>query len=108
MNFVVGGMWLYYMLSTEGDKMYAKADYLVIEKGKSYQATETFCDEQGNDNGQFPGMKWNVDFNSLGVSTRVDIEITFSSIENMEKIIEMGFKEGFTMAHGNLDRLLAK
>lgn len=108
MNFVVGGMWLYYMLSPEGDKMYAKADYLAIEKDKSYQATDAFCDERGNDNGQFPGMKWKVDFNSLGVSTRVDIEITFSSIENMEKIIEMGFKEGFTMAHGNLDRLLAK
>jgi hypothetical protein len=26
----------------------------------------------------------------------------------MEKIIEMGFKEGFTAAHSNLDELLEK
>jgi hypothetical protein len=53
-------------------------------------------------------MKWKVDFISHGNTTRVEVEITFSSIENMEKIIEMGFKEGFTTAHGNLDKLLAK
>lgn len=104
----VGGTWLYYMLGPEGDKMYCKAEYLSIEKGKSYSATDAFCDEHGNDTGQFPGMKWKVDFISLGSSTRVEVEITFSPLENMDKIMEMGFQEGFTMAHGNLDRLLAK
>jgi hypothetical protein len=38
----------------------------------------------------------------------VNVEITFATEADMEKIIEMGFEEGFTAAHGNLDELLAK
>jgi len=38
----------------------------------------------------------------------VNIDITFSNEADLEKIIEMGFSEGFTAAHGNLDELLEK
>ena len=31
-----------------------------------------------------------------------------TSVEDLEKLVKMGFKEGFTMAHGNLDELLAE
>lgn len=37
----------------------------------------------------------------------VSIEIHYEKPEDLEKVIEMGFKEGFTMALGNLDELLA-
>ena len=53
-------------------------------------------------------MFWNGDFSPVGDATRVTIEITFDSEEDMEKIIEMGFKEGFAAAHKNLDELLEK
>jgi hypothetical protein len=36
------------------------------------------------------------------------VEITFDSVKDLKKIIEMGFKEKFTAAHTNLDELLAK
>jgi hypothetical protein len=38
--------------------------------------------------------------------TRVDIEITCFSETDLDKIIEMGFREGFTAALINLDELL--
>ena len=53
-------------------------------------------------------MNWKVAFNKADDGTKVDVEITFSSVEDLEKIIEMGFKEGFAAAHNNLDELLAK
>jgi len=34
------------------------------------------------------------------------VEITFKSREAIEEIIKMGFQEGFTAAHDNLDELL--
>jgi hypothetical protein len=34
--------------------------------------------------------------------------ITFATEKDMQAIIEMGFEQGFTAAHGNLDELLAK
>ena len=45
---------------------------------------------------------------SLKETTYSKVEITFDSIESLEKIVEMGFKEGFAMAHNNLDELLAR
>jgi uncharacterized protein YndB with AHSA1/START domain len=108
MDFQNGGRWLYYMISPEGNKHYGRADYRQITPIKTYSAIDTFCDEHGNADEQFPGMDWKVEFVSLGNISRVDIVISFTSIEVMEKIIEMGFQEGFTMAHGNLDKLLAK
>jgi hypothetical protein len=52
-------------------------------------------------------MYWKVDFNKSGDATKVDIELSFNTIEEMNKIIEMGFKEGFAMGHNQLDELLA-
>jgi len=108
MDFRDGGRWLYYMISPEGNKHYGRADYRDITLHKTYSAIDSFCDENGNANEQFPGMDWKVEFVHVGNISRVEVVISFASVEVMEKIIEMGFQEGFTMAHGNLDKLLAK
>ena len=65
-----------------------------------------FCDEQGNELPDLPSMQWHVAFSPVESSTQVTVTITYPSREIMKKIIEMGFKEGFTMAHSNLDALL--
>jgi hypothetical protein len=69
---------------------------------------DVFTDEKGNINEEFPRMSWKISFRRTDSGTRVDVGITFDSIESLEKIIEMGFKEGFAMAHDNLDELLTK
>ena len=53
-----------------------------------------------------PRMDWVVKFNGATDSTKVETVITFATEEDLNKIVEMGFKEGFAMAHGNLDELL--
>lgn len=53
-------------------------------------------------------MHWKNEFSKTDTGTKVEVEITFASEADMEKIIEMGFEAGFTMAHGNLDELLKK
>ena len=108
MNFSNGGTWLYYMEGPDGSRHYCRADYNHIVANKSYEGLDAFCDEKGNINTEFPRMNWKVAFNKEDDGTKVDVEITFSSVEDLEKIIEMGFKEGFAAAHNNLDELLAK
>ncbi|MEI9910499.1 MAG: hypothetical protein WDO71_13020 [Bacteroidota bacterium] len=51
-------------------------------------------------------MHWENIFTATGAGTKVNVIITFASKEDMEKIVSMGFKEGFAMAHNNLDELL--
>lgn len=107
MDFSVGGLWLYAMVSPEGEKHWCRVDFKTIDTGKSYTASNGFCDEDGNMNKDFPIMQWENQFAAAGDKTNVIVELTFESEEELEKIVAMGFKEGFSMALGNLDELLA-
>ncbi len=53
-------------------------------------------------------MHWRSEFSPTDTGTKVKVEITFDSEEDMQKIIESGFEAGFTAAHGNLDEFLNK
>ena len=108
MDFREGGKWFYYMQGPENERHYCRLDYETIKPGKLFTGQDAFCDEQGNINTEFPRMQWRSGFSPAGNGTKVEVEISFDSVEDLEKIIEMGFKEGFAAAHNNLDELLAK
>lgn len=106
MDFKEGGKWLYYMAGPEGEKMWASFDYQTIDPKGSFTALDTFCDEEGNKTPQFNSTQWKIMFQSVSGGTKVEVEMTFDSVEDLNKMLEMGFEEGFTMGHGNLDELL--
>jgi uncharacterized protein YndB with AHSA1/START domain len=107
MDLRAGGCWLYAMLSPEGAAHWCKAEYKAVDALKSYSALDAFCDENGHVNHEFPRSFWTNTFIAEEASTMVEIQIKYDSLEDLEKIIQLGFKEGFTMALGNLDELLA-
>lgn len=106
MDFREGGRWLYYMEGPDGSRHHCKVEYKTIQPNKLFTGNDAFCDENGNTNTEFPSMQWKVAFSSAGNGTKVEVEITFASEADMKTIVEMGFKEGFAMAHQNLDELL--
>jgi len=106
MDFREGGMWLYCMISPANEVNWCKADYKKIEDKKSYSYIDNFCDENGNMSANFPNSSWTNVFSEKLGTTSIDITIQYESLEAMEKIIEVGFKEGFTMAIGNLDQYI--
>ena len=106
MDFKAGGYWLYAMVGPEGEKHWARADFKSIVPLKSFSAVDTFCDENGNIDHTFPKAFWTNEFNGYDHSTVVSIEITYEKLADLEKYIEMGFKEGFTAALENLDELI--
>ena len=108
MDFKEGGFRLYAMVSPEGDKNWCKTNYKTIDAGKSFTSDDGFCDEAGNMNPDFAIMHWHNKFEGSSNTTTVVIDLSFDTIEGLEKIVEMGFKEGFSMAVGNLDELLAE
>ncbi len=107
MNFTVGGRWHYAMVSPEGDKHWCLFDYESIRHQENYTGQDSFCDENEVLSTEMPRMRWSNSFKSQDEETTVvSCEITFNELADLEKIIEMGFKEGFTMGMGNLDELL--
>jgi uncharacterized protein YndB with AHSA1/START domain len=108
MDFKVGGTWLYAMVGPDGSEHWARADYKSITPEKNYKALDAFCDKDGNLNNEMPRSNWSVSFNPSSDSTVVQVEILHDRLEDLEKLIEMGFKEGFIAALGNLDEVLEK
>ena len=107
MDFREGGRWLYAMVGPDGTETWCRVDYKKIVANKSFIAEDSFCDEAGNSNPDFPQMQWKNEFSKTAAGTKVEVEITFESEEDLNKILELGFEEGFTAALVNLDEVLA-
>jgi uncharacterized protein YndB with AHSA1/START domain len=107
MHFSPGGQWIYTMNGPQGEKHWCKVEYHKISPNKSFEGIDGFCDENGVLDPTLPAMHWLVNFTPQSSSTRVIVHITFDSHEDLMKIVEMGFEEGFASAHDNLEELLA-
>ncbi len=106
MDFKVGGRRFYAMVSPEGAERWAVQKYTSITPKSNFKFFNAFADE--NENLQLPGSDWDLNFSEQGGTTTVSISIYNESLERLEKMIEMGFKEGFTMTLNYLEELLAK
>lgn len=105
MDFKVGGKRFYAMVSPDGQERWAIQEYKSITPKTNFKMFNAFADE--NENPQLPGSDWDYTFSEHNGITKVHISIYNESLERMEKIIEMGFVEGFKMTIDNLENLLA-
>lgn len=108
MDFREGGKWHYFMTSPAGEKHYCLFFYEKINKGKSYEGKDAFCDENAVPTNAMPSMHWKNHFEKDGQNTMVNIAIDFASEADLETIVKMGFKEGFEMGLNQLEDLLGK
>ncbi|MCJ0741447.1 SRPBCC family protein [Pedobacter montanisoli] len=105
MDFKVGGRRFYAMVSPDGaQKSWQIQDYTSISPKTNFKFLSVFADE--NENPNLPGSNWDLNFSEQNGITKVSITIYNDSLERMEKMIEMGFKEGFTMTLNELETLL--
>lgn len=107
-DFSNGAILHYYMLSPEGEKHYCLAEFSDIVNLKSYTVLDAFCDENAVINMELPRQKWFNTFEENNGVTTVTNSIQFETKEDMDKIIEMGFEEGYTMGLNQLFKLLNK
>ena len=104
MDFKVGGKRFYAMVSPEGQEYWAIQEYTSITPKTNFKMNNAFADE--NENPQLPGSEWDYNFSEIDGKTKLHLAIYNESRERLEKMIEMGFKEGFTMSIENLEKLL--
>ena len=104
MEFKVGGRRFYAMVSPEGQEMWSVQKYTSITPKTNFKFISAFADK--DENPHLPGSNWDLNFNEQNGITRVSISIYNESLERMEKMIEMGFKEGFTMTLNELTDVL--
>lgn len=106
MDFRDGGQWLYAMVGPEGEEHWAVARYKNIKVHKGFMAVDAFTDPAGNINTQMPQSTWDATFTGKGDLTLVEFRIIYPDLAQLEATIQMGFKEGLSMAMEGLDELL--
>jgi uncharacterized protein YndB with AHSA1/START domain len=106
MDFKVGGRRFYAMVSPEGQERWSIQQYTSISPKTNFKFFNAFADK--DENLELPGSDWDLNFSEQNGITTVRVSIYNESLARMEKIIEMGFSEGFKMTLKNLEDLLTK
>lgn len=106
MDFRVGGYWHYAMNGPDGEQHFGRMDYLEIEPEKRFKSSDVFCDAEGNANESLPRQEMNMRIIAEGDETRFVGVVQYASVEDMNKILEMGMQEGLTIAQDQLEALL--
>lgn len=106
-DFREGGHWHYAMVGPQGEEHWALLKYKTIEVQKKFTGADAFADAEGNINTNLPQSQWEVTFTDQGQKTLVEYNIAFDDLAQLEKTLEMGFKEGLSIAMEGLDELLA-
>ncbi|MBY0481388.1 MAG: SRPBCC domain-containing protein [Chitinophagaceae bacterium] len=105
MDFKVGGRRFYAMVSPEGQERWSIQKYTSISPKTNFKMFNAFADK--DENPELPGSDWNYNFSEQNGKTKVSITIYNESLARLEKMIEMGFTEGFKGSMSNLENLLA-
>jgi uncharacterized protein YndB with AHSA1/START domain len=108
MDFTVGGIRLYAMVSPEGQQHWVYDKFTAIEKESAISSIGMGCDEEGNPITDGPKSYVDTKFSSIeGNRTKVYSVITFEDEATIKWFVEGGFKEGTIATFNQLDELLA-
>src|ERR1700761_9540015 len=104
-NFEVGGRRFYAMVGPEGQEHWSLQQFTSISPKTNFKMLNAFADK--DENPDLPGSHWDLNFSEQNGTTKVSIAIYNESLARLEQMVEMGFKEGFTMTLNYLEDLLA-
>ena len=105
MDFTVGGRRFYAMISPDGQERWILQRYLAITPLSNFKLFNTFADK--DETPEITGSEWDYTFIEYNQQTVVRIVIYNESLARMERMIEFGFKEGYTMSMENLENVLS-
>ena len=105
MDFEVGGRRFYAMVTPEGAERWQVQKYTSITPTTNFKMFCAFADDE--ENLELPGSDWDLNFTEQDGTTTVHVSIYNESLERLERMVAMGFKEGFTATLGQLEDRLA-
>jgi uncharacterized protein YndB with AHSA1/START domain len=106
MSFKEGGRRFYAMVSPEGQEHWSIQDFTSINPTTNFKFVDAFTDKDEVINSAFPSSEWDLNFSEQNNTTTVKIIIKHKTLAALEQIMQMGFKEGFTMTLNELKILL--
>jgi uncharacterized protein YndB with AHSA1/START domain len=108
MNFKNGGHWHYAMIDPDGTEYWGYTEYYDVHPIDYYRTIDYFSNNEGTINKELPSANWKISFTDKNENTTVTTVVTYSSLEDLETIINMGMKDGMISTLEKLDELLSK
>lgn len=102
-----GGLSAYYMTGPEGDRSHGYWEWVSVEAPHSFVVKDGFAGDDGVPNTELPAMQMDFTFTETALGARVTTVTTFNSLEELEKLTEMGMIEGTKDAMSQIDDVLA-
>jgi uncharacterized protein YndB with AHSA1/START domain len=109
-EFVPGGSCRYYMTGPDGQKARGWWTITAVDAPHRFEFDDGFAGEDGEpDDSMGLGVTHAVvTLEEYDGGTRMTSRSTFESVEQLEKMIEMGMLEGMTLAMGQIDDVLSE
>jgi uncharacterized protein YndB with AHSA1/START domain len=102
-----GGIAHYWMTSPEGERFYGRWDFTEIDEPHRIVILDSFADAQGEVDTSIGTGRMTFTFESTAEGSRYTAVSANDTLEDLEKVLEMGQVEGMTQAIGQLDTVLA-
>jgi uncharacterized protein YndB with AHSA1/START domain len=107
-EFTPGGEAAYYMTTPEGEKPRGWWRFTSIDAPNRLELDDGFADENGAPVEEMGTGHVVVTLEDIGGRTRMTVQSSFPSEEQMAQMLEMGMEEGMKEALGQVDGLLAE
>ncbi|MBC7442057.1 MAG: SRPBCC domain-containing protein [Ramlibacter sp.] len=107
-DFVPGGRSNYYMTGPEGEKGPGWWVITAIEPPHRLEFEDGFADDNGDPVAEMGSVRAVVTVEEAEGRTRMTLVSTFESLEQLQKMTEMGMEEGMRQALGQIDTMLAE
>lgn len=106
-DMVAGGRSEYFMTGPNGEHSAGYWVFEEVDEGRGFTIVDGFANEDGSPNDDLPGTRTEFRFETTDSGSRYTAITTFSDLDSMEQLLEMGMVEGATEAAAQIDRVLA-
>jgi uncharacterized protein YndB with AHSA1/START domain len=103
----VGGRSTYTMKGPDGSTSSGYWEWLSVDPLEGFEVRDGFATPDGEPNTDMPSMRMRFTFEETGGGSRVTTTTHFPSLEDLEKLLEMGMEEGLREAMSQMDEVLA-
>ena len=103
-----GGTVTYFMTSPEGERFHGVWHVVAVDPPRSLDVEDSFADADGNVNPDFPTGQMQMRLTENGGRTRMELVSIHATVEDLQRVLDMGQAEGMQQAMGQMDALLAE
>lgn len=106
-DMAAGGRSDYYMTGPDGTRAHGWWRFLAVDPGRGFEIEDGFAHDDGRPNPEMPVTRMVFTFESTVGGSRFTSVARFSSLEDLERLLQMGMMEGMKSALGQMDAVLA-